>query len=168
MVRQLTLICLFVFLLVAAFYTWRPKWSARPQVTPVPAPSEQQAVAPLPPAQTLSEPAKRSALLTWGRNPFLTPEEEAVAQAPKGATTASATPGTSNVVSAIILQGTRRVATVNNQIVMVGDVMGEERVLDIKVDRVVLERNGRRREILLRQSSIPIIVHPPESGRRQQ
>lgn len=168
MVRKLVLMCLFVFLLVAAFYTWRPKWSARPQVTPVPPPSH-KAMAPLPPAQILSEPEKRSQLLAWGRNPFLTPEEEGKEQAPKGAKTAFPTPSSIPIlVSAIILQGARKVATVNNQIVMVGDLLGEEKVLDIKADRVVLERNGKQREILLRQSSISIVVHPPKrSGEKE-
>lgn len=164
MVRKLVLMCLFVFLLLAAFYTWRPKWSVRSQVTPAPPPSAQKAMAPLPPAQVPSEPEKHSELLAWGRNPFLTPEEEGKELAPKGATTASLMPSNPNIVSAIILQGSRKVATVNNQIVMVGDLLGEEKVLDIKVDRVVLERNGKRREILLRQSPISITVHPPKRG----
>lgn len=172
MVKKLTLIGLLSLLPVAAFYAWRLTWSAPPQRTPVSLASEQKGATPLPPPSILSIPEKRLELLAWGRNPFLTPEEEegkgkkqVPQQVPQSEKTPIPTPNIPILVSAIILQGARKVATVNNQIVMVGDLLGEETVSDIKADRIVLEGNGKRREILVRQSPISITVHPPEGNR---
>jgi len=72
----------------------------------------------------------------WGRNPFLTPEEEARGGRP-------ATQGL--VIQTIIIGHDKSVATLGGRTVEVGDRIGEEMVVEIRRDAVVLEKNGRRR-----------------------
>ncbi len=72
----------------------------------------------------------------WGRNPFLTPEEEAT----------GGRPGTEGLdVKTIIVGDDKSVATLGRYTVSVGENIGEEKVVEIRRDAVVLERNGRRR-----------------------
>ena len=72
----------------------------------------------------------------WGRNPFLTPEEEAT----------GGRPGTKGLdVKTIIVGEDKSVATLGRYTVSVGEKIGEEKVVEIRRDAVVLERNGRRR-----------------------
>jgi len=71
-----------------------------------------------------------------GRNPFLTPEEE----------TTGGRPGTKGLeVKTIIVGDDRSVATLGRYTVSVGENIGAEKVVEIRRDAVVLERNGRRR-----------------------
>ena len=72
----------------------------------------------------------------WGRNPFLTPVEEA-----RGGRAAAR----GLAIQTIITGRDRSVATVGGQTVSVGDRIGDEVVVDIRPDAVVLERNRRRR-----------------------
>jgi hypothetical protein len=68
-------------------------------------------------------------------------------------------PGVSSLqVTAILTQGSRRVAAVGRKIVCEGDWIGDEEVLRIEADRVVLRRSGQVREVLLRRSTIPLTV----------
>ncbi len=72
----------------------------------------------------------------WGRNPFLTPDEEAT----------GGRPGTKGLdVKTIIVGEDKSVATLGRYTVSVGEKIGEEKVVEIRRDAVVLERNGRRR-----------------------
>lgn len=76
--------------------------------------------------------------IRWGRNPFLTPEEEAT----------GGRPGTKGLdVKTIIVGDSKSVATLGGFTVSVGENIGDERVVEIRQDAVVLERNGRRRII---------------------
>lgn len=72
----------------------------------------------------------------WGRNPFLTPEEEATGGRPR-------TKGLD--IKTIIVGDDKSVATLGRYTVTVGENIGEEMVVEIRRDAVVLERNGRRR-----------------------
>jgi len=83
----------------------------------------------------------------WGRNPFLTEEEEARAREIK-------VEGLK--IKAIIVGLPRSVATLDGQTVMVGDKIGEETVVQIRENAVVLERGGRERIIKIREPSISI------------
>lgn len=80
----------------------------------------------------------------WGRNPFLTPEEEA-----KGGRTGTRGP----TIQAIITGRERAVATLDGRMVSVGDPIGDEVVVEIRRDAVVLERNGRRRILRVQELS---------------
>ena len=98
----------------------------------------------------------------WGRNPFLTREE--VNSLRKKETLP--TPPTSGIISpfpqwevkSIFTSGSSRVATVNDHIVKVGDFLGEEMILEIREDSVVLGGKGRRRVLRQRQPSVLIKV----------
>ncbi len=72
----------------------------------------------------------------WGRNPFLTPEEEASGGRP-------ADQGL--VIRTIIIGHDKSVATLGGRTVTVGDRIGDEIVVEIRRNAVVLEKNGRRR-----------------------
>ena len=99
-----------------------------------------------PPLLTMDAPGDTQPILSkvrgtgepvnWGRNPFLTPEEEAT----------GGRPGTKGLdVKTIILGEDKSVATLGPYTVSVGEKIGEEKVVEIRRDAVVLERNGRRR-----------------------
>ena len=100
----------------------------------------------------------------WKRNPFLTREEMNSLQK-KGHSTV---PSASAVISlpvfpqwevkSIFTSGSSRVATVNDHIVKAGDFLGEEMVLEIKEDSVVLGSKGKRRVLRQRQPSVLIKV----------
>lgn len=87
----------------------------------------------------------------WGRNPFLTEEEEAGAREPE--------PEVEELkIKAIIVGPPRSVATLGRQAVLVGEMIGGETVLDIRQDAVVLEKGGRKRVLRIREPSISIQI----------
>jgi hypothetical protein len=58
-----------------------------------------------------------------------------------------------------ILIGTRlRLASIDRQIVTVGDQIGGERILEIGSDRVILVKEGKKRTLHLKQSPVGLIV----------
>jgi hypothetical protein len=89
----------------------------------------------------------------WGRNPFLTEEEEARARDPEVAGLR---------VKAIIVGSPRSVATLNGQTVLVGEMIGGEKVLEIRRDAVVLERGGQKRVLRIREPSVSIRIKNEE------
>lgn len=84
----------------------------------------------------------------WGRNPFLTEEE-----AERGRL-----PGTELTVKAIIAGRPKSVATIDGRTVLVGEMVGEEKVVEIRPDAVVLESEGRKRILRVREPSVTIEV----------
>jgi hypothetical protein len=145
-------------------------------VSPPPAQAPQvpqEAEAPPPPPKTLKGVAtihqKELEAMSrgpWGRSPFLTPEEEAasqqlVARAPE------ATPGLATLqVRAILISQGRRVATINGHVVTEGDWVGQERVLEIRPQAVVLEKGTNRRTVELQFPTVPVHVGPTPLGVR--
>ena len=100
----------------------------------------------------------------WRRNPFLTREEMNSLQK-KGASTVPSASGVISLpvfpqweVKSIFTSGSSRIATVNDHIVKVGDFLGEEMILEIREDSVVLGSKGKGRVLRQRQSSILIKV----------
>jgi hypothetical protein len=61
-------------------------------------------------------------------------------------------------VNAILTQGSRRVAAVGRHVVEEGDWIGDEEVVRIEEDRVVLRQSGQVRELVLQQSDVPLTV----------
>ena len=57
-------------------------------------------------------------------------------------------------VTAILVTDSQKVAAINHKVVVVGDFVDGEKVLEIKPDRVILEKAGRRRVIMLEKSPI--------------
>ncbi|MGH7831549.1 MAG: hypothetical protein ACREP8_15385, partial [Candidatus Binatia bacterium] len=58
----------------------------------------------------------------------------------------------------IIAGRPRSVATIDGRTVLVGEMVGEETVVEIRPDAVVLESEGRRRILRVREPSIVIDV----------
>lgn len=94
----------------------------------------------------------------WQRDPFFTAPEEKALAAPKAEkkTDAPPTPLPSYTVKAILISSAGKVATLNGQLVGEGEPIGEERVVEIRPDAVILERAGQRRRIGLPGGATPI------------
>ena len=84
----------------------------------------------------------------WGRNPFLT-EEEIRGEEPVSINLQ---------VKAIITGKPRPVATVDGHTVVVGEKVGDETVLEILPDAVVLEKGGQKRVLRTSEPFIYIEV----------
>jgi len=67
-------------------------------------------------------------------------------------------------VKAILISDRLRLASIDRQIVTVGDLIGDERVLDIQKDRVIMGKGDKKRSLLLKQSPVRIT---PEEGERK-
>ena len=57
-------------------------------------------------------------------------------------------------VTAILITDSRKVASINHKVAVVGDFIDGEKVLEIKPDRVILEKDGRQHVITLEQSPV--------------
>lgn len=62
------------------------------------------------------------------------------------------------VLKAILISDRIRLAAIEDKIVTEGTLIGEEKVLEIKPDRVILGQGEKRRTLYLPQSSVPLIV----------
>lgn len=153
--RWLLLISIILFAGVAVYYL-RPGWVAlltgRKSLTARPSPSS-------PGPQGINSPnlpqvsvqgEKIDELTPWGRNPFLTEDEEAG----KGRRRVS----DGMQVKAIIVGRPKSVATIDGRTVTVGEKVGEETVWEIRPDAVVLERDGRKRLLKVNEPAISVEV----------
>lgn len=61
-------------------------------------------------------------------------------------------------VKAILITDHIRLASIDRYIVKVGDLLNDERVLEIRPDQVILGKEGKKRSIFLDQSPIQLIV----------
>jgi hypothetical protein len=61
-------------------------------------------------------------------------------------------------VKAILISDHIRLASINRYIVKVGDLINDERVLEIKPNQVILGKEGKKRSIFLDQSPIKLTV----------
>jgi hypothetical protein len=57
-------------------------------------------------------------------------------------------------ITAILSTDSQKIASINHEVVVVGDLIDGERVLDIKSDRVILEKDGKKHIIMLEKSII--------------
>lgn len=97
----------------------------------------------------------------WRRDPFLTAEEERALLSPKAVpqrakSAAPPAPLPSYSVKAILISEAEKVATIGGRLISEGELLGEERVVEIRPDGVVLERAGQRRRIGLPGGTTPI------------
>ena len=67
-------------------------------------------------------------------------------------------------VKAILISDRLRLASIDRQIVTVGDLIRDERVLEIQRDRVIMGKGDKKRSLLLKQSPVRIT---PEQGERK-
>ena len=95
----------------------------------------------------------------WRRDPFLTTQEEQALLTPKAAPVKpkeAPAPLPSYTLKAVLISDGEKVATLNSSVVSEGEQIGEERVVEIRPDRVILERAGQRRTISLLGGTTPI------------
>ncbi|MBI3001736.1 MAG: hypothetical protein HYY46_25255 [Deltaproteobacteria bacterium] len=142
-----------------AVYHVRPEWVtfgpgkrmaavvAKPSSS-LPTPSPGAASPALPPVSVQSEAVDEHT--PWGRNPFLTAEEETGKGKSQG--------GDGLQVKAIIVGRPKSVATIDGRTVTVGEKVGEEIVSEIRPDAVVLERDGRKRMIKVSEPAVSVQV----------
>lgn len=141
-----------VFCIYSQFMTHSKKEIA---VTPIP--SDLTKVEKMSEGKLLDVPEitgrKRPSEKAWGRNPFELPPGVELRVAEEGKSLEALKPRIKKV-TAILITDSRKVASINHKVVAVGDLIDGEKVLEIKPDRVILEKGGRRHVIMLEQSPI--------------
>jgi hypothetical protein len=144
---------------------------ARPAPAPIvgalgPLTNQPAAAAPTPVPSTPATPLSSEELgqwrgrhaTAWSRDPFFTAAEEQALATPKVATAPVTPPAPlpAYTVKAILISGADKVAALNGRLVSEGDAIGEERVVEIRPDAVVLERGGQRRRLAILGGTTPI------------
>ena len=131
----------------------RPGRAGRPQAVTQAAPQarEKASHGPMPSSPDLTVKREELEALSsgpWGRNPFLTPDEEAahLGQARPVDFSGEFAP---REVRAIVMSEGRRIANIDGHVVAEGDLIGKERVLEIRPHNVVLGHGKRTRTIEL-------------------
>lgn len=159
--KPVLILCIVLLLLTGYIHFFTGKKKTKGPVAPVPPAKTQaqpvapaaQPVAPVPPGQaSLPDPAQPDAsLLTerpqfdkikanWTQDPFLLPKIKRVSTRESGSAVR---------LVAILERGTDRVAVIDRDVVKKGDIIGNEKVVEIGKDRVVLVRGGVRRTLVL-------------------
>ncbi len=100
------------------------------------------------------------------RDPFSLPSgirplsKEGTVQGVKGVSVIPDTPPaeTPLKLKAILISDHIRLASIDRMIVSIGDSIRDEKVVEIKPDRVILEKGGKKRTILLDQSPLKLTV----------
>jgi hypothetical protein len=88
----------------------------------------------------------RDAEMAWGRNPFLTEEE-------------SRQTGVERLrVRTIVVGLPKAIAVVDGHTVTVGEKINEEKVVEIRPDAVILERDGSRKILRLEEPTVSVGV----------
>jgi hypothetical protein len=88
-----------------------------------------------------------------GRDPFQLPPGTKLKITAQGKSPKDIKPHTKKI-TAILITDSQKIASINHKVVAVGDLINGERVLDIKPDRVILERDGRKHIIMLEKDII--------------
>lgn len=131
----------------------RPGRAGRPQAVTQASPEAREKVPHGPVTSSPDLTVKREELEAlssgpWGRNPFLTPDEEAahLGQARPVDFSAEFAP---REVRAILMSEGKRIANIDGHVVAEGDLIGKERVLEIRPHAVVLGHGKRTRTVEL-------------------
>lgn len=93
---------------------------------------------------------------SWERNPFLKWDEIKPEKKPQPKKTPIYN------VEAIIISGSKKVAIVNGNIVMIGDWLYDEQVVDITREGIVLKKNGKIR--IIKQRPSPVFIKIKEKN----
>lgn len=106
----------------------------------------------------------------WSRDPFFTAEEEQALRTPKVVKVSPPPPAPlpSYTVKAVLISDSAKVATIDGRQVAEGEMLGEERVVEIRSDGVVLERAGQRRRIQIVGGAVPLIEVETRSGTKER
>ncbi|MDY6863942.1 MAG: hypothetical protein SV062_13265 [Thermodesulfobacteriota bacterium] len=93
----------------------------------------------------------------WARDPFTLPPGTKLKESEEKKyreTKKSIKPYIKKKVTAILITDSQKTASINHKLVEVGDMIDGEKVLDIKPDRVILEKDGKRNIIFIERSLI--------------
>jgi hypothetical protein len=150
-------------LILAAAIPWESPWAQRP------------------PKDRMNPSPERKVEGTYQRNPFLLPLGVHLHSPSKGKNApetkeAVQKRGTKSLdmplgiqpaplrVKAILIGNRIRLAVIGQYILTVGDLINDEKVLEIEPDRVILGKGKQERTLLLSQSHLPIIVEKEGRG----
>jgi hypothetical protein len=108
----------------------------------------------------------------WTRDPFFTAEEEQALRAPKPSqpvlqVASPPAPRPAYTVKAILISDTSKVAAIDGRLISEGEMLGEERVVQIQPDGVVLEQGGQRRRIEMAGGAVPLIEVGPRATAKE-
>jgi hypothetical protein len=108
------------------------------------------------PAPRKIEPPHVAAVTgSWGRNPFLTPEEIDFLRNPRKYDVEPEPPAVR--LSTILTVNGKRTAAINGHYLSVGDLLGSERIVKITAYSLILERqNGKTREVKLHEPIVEV------------
>ncbi len=178
MVRgKVVVFALGVVLLGVGLRLWLDRGSApsrvkgsRPPTQVAKAAPERRQEAP-PPLTARQAPSKREELEAlskgrWGRNPFLTMEEEAALLGRAGQPAIRPTGFPPLEVKAILVSKGKRIAMIDGHVVTEGDLIWRERVLEILPHAVVLGRGSHTRMIEMQLPSVPVRSTPAPASPR--
>ncbi|MDP2969021.1 MAG: hypothetical protein Q8P64_07425 [Deltaproteobacteria bacterium] len=155
MTKNRVFLLLLVGLLTVVFIYRIQSFSKRKPVTKSPAVQEQK-------EEFKFETLKRKSLgEDWGRNPFFRAEEKAPPPMKEEVKALPSQPPQQQEqrpplkLEMIFMADAQRVAILSGQFVKEGDKVGEEVVVRIDSDKVILQKNGKRRTIKLDPFSSP-------------
>ena len=92
----------------------------------------------------------------WGRNPFLTPDEEMSIQLTS--TNGDGEGKEASIIKGILIGEKQRVAIIDHTVVTEGDWIGAERVVRIDEDKVILTLGKSQRILTMKKSPVSIIA----------
>jgi predicted mannosyl-3-phosphoglycerate phosphatase (HAD superfamily) len=69
-------------------------------------------------------------------------------------------------VKAILISDHVRLALIDRHIVTVGDSIHDEKILEIRTDRVILGKGDQKRTLLLSQSPVPLTVEERKGDKK--
>ena len=146
---------LFVILVSISMFTIPLKsklgFSAPPQIgalQAMPGIHEKKGVNARPPG---FQPGEKLTVSGWGRDPFAS---SWLNESSPAATATAAMSEEGLTVTLILMSETKKIVAINHKIYREGDMVRDEKIVSIKRDVVVLEKNGTRRLLALPKSVI--------------
>jgi len=98
------------------------------------------------------QPGEKVTVSGWGRDPFASSWLQQESQAARAVS--SDMGGEELTVTLILMSETKKIVAINHKIYREGDMVRDEKIVSIKRDAVVLEKNGARRLLVLPKSVI--------------
>ena len=98
------------------------------------------------------QPGEKVTVSGWGRDPFASSVAERE-QSGREAVSSDMS-GEELTVTLILMSETKKIVAINHKIYREGDMVRDEKIVSIKRDVVVLEKNGTRRLLALPKSVV--------------
>jgi hypothetical protein len=97
------------------------------------------------------QPSEQTSLQLWGRDPFAS---SWLNESSPAATATAAMSEEGLTVTLILMSETKKIVAINHKIYREGDMVRDEKIVTIKRDGVVLEKNGTQRLLPLPKSVV--------------